>query len=105
MAEEYLVQGALLHCDKGEYDSRLEMKKSHGVYIGNKAVANKNDYVGITNISSFGSCSLGGLCIPDTYPWEECHEKTMITDAEALTTASIIQCKKGGHITVKESGQ
>lgn len=51
----YLVRGALLVCDCSTHPRRLNMPKSHGMYVDNHPIAIDTDCVE-ENISYFGVC-------------------------------------------------
>lgn len=54
----YVVRGAKIYCTCGTHVRRLDMPKSHGSYVRDKAMLNKDDCkVGIDqNIPPFGAC-------------------------------------------------
>lgn len=54
----YVVRGATIYCSCGTHMRKLDMPVSHGSYIRDKAMMNKNDCkVGIDqNIPPFGAC-------------------------------------------------
>lgn len=59
----YSVRGALLYCNAGSHCRRLNLPRSHGVYILNHAAMHAGDNVGgmegsNINITTFGICSL-----------------------------------------------
>lgn len=132
---EYLVRGAQLYCDKGSHPRRINLPKSHGVYLNENALIRKNDCKGETNISFFGICSsetppdgaeeillagyvpeganeeasdVQGLrCTPDIIGmWRNVKSDTEITGSfPAVTTASYLICNCGGIIQPLSSGQ
>jgi len=63
MPQSYIVRGANLHCDQGSHIRKLNMPKSHGVYITREAVIHELDCVpgDYHNISSFGVCNAPGI--------------------------------------------
>lgn len=123
---QYLVRGAMLVCNKGSHPRRLNLPKSHGLYVLDKPLINEND-CGEDNISYFGVCSsetppkgaetvnliaygedadkrdakkVQGLkCCPDIVgKWSDVHGQT-------VTTNSCLVCACGGLITPATSGQ
>ncbi len=59
---EYVVRGALLHCDCGSHHRRLNLPECHGIYVGtNPLMRNDDCNAGIEgpdiNITSFGICN------------------------------------------------
>jgi hypothetical protein len=57
--QAYLVRGAWLECNYGSHHRRLNLPRTHGVYIGNEAVINAMDCKGGegSNVPPFGVCS------------------------------------------------
>ena len=58
----YVVRGASIYCTCGSHKRKLDMPASHGSYVRDKAMMNKDDcIVGIDqNIPPFGACSAPG---------------------------------------------
>lgn len=53
---EYVVRGAPIMCMAGSHSRHLDMYRSHGIYVNNKAVAFEEDCIVDKNISYFGHC-------------------------------------------------
>lgn len=122
----YLVRGALLACDKGSHPRRLNMPKSHGMYVDGHPVAIEND-CGKDNIRYFGVCYSdtppqdaetvrlegyvmegsgdtaepvqGPKCCPDIL------EKWCSAYGQSVTSDSYLVCNCGGVISPITSGQ
>ena len=58
----YVVRGATIYCNCGSHKRKLDMPASHGSYIRDKAMMNKDDcVVGLDqNIPPFGACRAEG---------------------------------------------
>ncbi|MDY4097186.1 MAG: PAAR-like protein [Lachnospiraceae bacterium] len=62
---EYLVRGAPLLCLYGSHARHLDMYRSHGIYVNNKAVAFEEDCIVNKNISYFGHCNAPGCSLTE----------------------------------------
>lgn len=60
--KEYLVRGALLSCDFGSHPRRLNLLKSHGIYIKDHPMIMDSDCIVDENITYFGVCSSPCSC-------------------------------------------
>ena len=130
----YVVRGALLHCQYGSHNRRLNFPLCHGVYTLKKPIMFKKDCVVEKNIPSFGVCSspenhtggsvsyvkepsadgesggtvTGTPCVPVIVNvWDDTHDDTHIgkEGEPALTTRSFLVCKYNGLIEIVRSGQ
>lgn len=57
---EYIIRGALLRCDKGSLETRLDVPKGHGLTIYGQPAACDEDCIATVNIHPFGICSSAG---------------------------------------------
>ena len=125
--KEYLVRGAMLVCSKGSHPRRLNLPKSHGVYIKEHPMIKQEDCIVDENITFFGVCDSetppegaqvvkyagfvpegatesvpdvqGMMCTPEIIgEWNCVHGK-------AVTTDSYLICSCGGIIEPVTSGQ
>ncbi len=127
----YVVRGAKICCTCGSHVRRLDMPKSHGCYIRDKAMMNNADcVVGLTqNIAPFGACTspanqgadviiadltdlvpgkppAGKMCAPVLAgQWLGAQSKTLVDGKPALTTQCVIVCSLGGIIQFMDAGQ
>ena len=112
---EFLVNGAVLCCDKGDGFAKLN-SKDHGVYTDSTetmALADEKD----TSISgSFGNCSvlaamlnnpsqLNVACRFKPQVWRNVRTEVEINGKATLDTGSYLTCLYGGVITPVTSGQ
>ncbi len=124
--KEYLVRGALLCCREGTHPRRLNLPKSHGVYIDKNPQITYEDCTK-ENISCFGVCNSstppegaetvrfagyvpegstetaedvqGKQCMPDIIgKWQNPY-------GQAVTMDSYLTCACGGVIEPLTSGQ
>ena len=105
--EEYVVRGGEIECDKGSDYDLLNMPRSHGVFLRDRAQMNVADSKGGENIISFGTCDRGCPCDPDINTnWVNATEpKLHIDDEMALLKNAHLYCINGGRITITDSGQ
>lgn len=121
----YVVRGAMVKCDKGTHEKRINLPESHGVYSNGRPIMNENDNVVGENISDFGICRggcpssgditleketggtvTGKKCMVKILKeWINVKEDTVINGASALTTDSILICAYGGTIKFITDGQ
>ena len=60
--EEYVTREAVIHCDKGSKDVKLDAYEDHGILAENgKALMTCNDCEVNKNIYSFGTCKCGDI--------------------------------------------
>jgi len=106
MDTKYVVRGATVKCNKGRDTSRLNLPKSHGFYVNEKAVLNDHDRVENSNVMPFGKCSIADRCNLFLAPkWEEAKETTLVKGRPALLATSVLSCAVGGIITIVDDGQ
>ena len=112
---EFLVNGAVLCCDKGDGFARLK-SNDHGVYIDSTetmALANETDK---SIFGKFGNCSvlasiiknpsqLNVACRFKQRAWTNVRKEVEINGKAALDTNSCLTCSYGGFITPITSGQ
>lgn len=125
--KEYLVRGALLSCDFGSHPRRLNLLKSHGIYIKDHPMIMDSDCIVDENITYFGVCSspgctkeggqitLAGYCpkgskqaAPPATGYK-CQPKLLggwqCVKGNAVTSDSYLICACGGLISPVSSGQ
>ncbi|MBU2700778.1 hypothetical protein Ga0466249_001883 [Sporomusaceae bacterium BoRhaA] len=106
MDTRYVVRGATVRCNKGSTASRLNLPKSHGVYVNEKAVLNDHDCISGSNVMPFGTCSMIHKCSPFlALKWEQAKDTTLVKGQPALLATSTLSCAVGGVITVVDDGQ
>jgi hypothetical protein len=112
---EFLVNGAVLCCDKGSGLARLS-SKDHGVYTDSTetmALANEEDK---SIFGNFGNCSvlasmiknpsqLNVTCRFKQQSWTNVRKGVVINGKATLDTNSCLTCLYGGVITPVTSGQ
>lgn len=126
---EYLVRGALLQCECGSHPRKMNLKRSHGIYVNGKPQILQSDCT-LENIPFFGICSsetppkdaetvsfeaygnseqtvTGCQCCPDIIgKWRNCNEANgKDVDELMVTNESYLVCRCGGLIQVIKSGQ
>lgn len=57
--EEFLVRGAMLYCNCGTHERKLNVLKDHGVYTEGMPMIHELDRVNEENITFFGVCNSG----------------------------------------------
>lgn len=115
MADEYLVEGAMLICVNGGSPVFLKIPNGHGYLSGGKEKANCGDCIACDNIPYFGICMVNKethLCegyMTLKEKWENksvsLSKPEMVDGKEALTMDSVLFCQKGGIILPVTSGQ
>lgn len=106
MDTKYVVRGATVKCNRGGTTTNLNLPKSHGVYVNDKAVLNDHDCIVNSNVLPFGTCSIRRRCSPSLAPkWEQAKETTLVKGYPALLATSTLGCTVGGAITVLKDGQ
>jgi hypothetical protein len=104
---KYVVRGALVQCNQGSTPSRLNLPKSHGIYVKGKPILNDRDSAANVNVMPFGDCSVCcGPCRPALAPeWDSAKGDALVKGRPALITESVLSCSLGGVITIKNDGQ
>lgn len=124
--ERYVVRGAKMKCDYGSHKRKINLPTSHGSYVNNKPMMNKEDRVEEKNITYFGICSgscpseeivhlikeedgstITGkkCCLKILDDWIKTKDNTKVDGKPALTTKSELVCAHGGLITFDDDGQ
>ncbi|VBB09032.1 Hypothetical protein LUCI_4318 [Lucifera butyrica] len=103
----YVVRGGTVQCNRGSTPTRLNLPKSHGVYVNGKAVFNDKDQAADVNVMPFGTCGVtDGPCHPILFPvWKATKEDTLIKGRPAVISQSYLSCAVGGTITITKDGQ
>ena len=106
MDTKYVVRGAKVKCNKGGTTSNLNLPKSHGMYVNDKAVLNDHDCAAYSNVLPFGTCSIIKKCSPAlASKWENAKDTTLLQGKPALLKTSTLSCSIGGAIKILEDGQ
>lgn len=63
----YAVRGARIFCTKGSHYRRLDLPKTHGSFLRDKAAMNEDDSVHVENSTEevFGNIPTFGICLSD----------------------------------------
>jgi hypothetical protein len=110
MAEYYVVDGAVLMCNKSDKTSKLKVSGGRKTFIENKPQANIQDYLAHANVKPFGGCALRKKkpCknyIIITSTWKNGKKDVVIESDVALLRSSKLKCGVGGTISVVMTGQ
>jgi len=114
MAGLVVVEGAIVTCVAGSAPTSLLVTSQETQTIDGLPVATIADSVGLTNIPTFGTCSLltaeaDGVpcpCLPATAgTWLTGATSQSIEDLPVLTESDTILCTIGGSITITDPGQ
>lgn len=114
MAGLVVVEGAVVTCAAGSLPTTLLVTSQETETIDGLPVATIVDSVGLTNLPTFGICSLltaeaGGVscpCVPATAgTWLTGATSQSIDDIPVLTETDTILCTIGGSITITDPGQ
>lgn len=119
-----VCSGAVLSCSFGSAPSTMSVLPANMVYAGSMPAACISDYIPLTNIMSFGTCSSlvnptvasatsaaqGVLtpmpCIPATAaPWTPGNAMVSVGTMSVVTDSSKLICSYGGSISVTYAGQ
>ncbi|RLJ69336.1 polymorphic toxin-type HINT domain-containing protein [Pedobacter alluvionis] len=102
---EYIVDKAVCHCDKGAAPNFFKGLANQNVKINGCMACTKADKIPITNIPSFGVCSVtGSACMPAPVDWTDTY-RVKIKGKETLLFKSKLPCSIGGKIEFVTSGQ
>lgn len=107
MGVRYVVRGATVKCSSGSSPSKLNLPRSHGMYVNNKPILNDSDTAAGANVMPFGKCSvLDGPCSPaPAAAWGGTKNDTLVKGRPALIDTSTLTCSIGGGITIEDDGQ
>ncbi|GMA99901.1 DUF4280 domain-containing protein [Pelosinus sp. IPA-1] len=107
MDTKYVVRGAKVKCSNGGTTCNLNLPKSHGMYVNDKAVLNDHDCVPYSNVLPFGKCDkIKKACVLALAPkWEDAKDTTILKGHPALLAKSVLSCTIGGAITILNDGQ
>ena len=103
---EYIVKDALMMCDKGALPAPFTPTSNTQVKINSCLVTTKADKAPMTNIPSFGACSVknGSPCTPAPIDWMDTY-KVKVKGQETILFKSKMPCGTGGKIEFIISGQ
>jgi hypothetical protein len=103
---EYVVKDALMMCDKGALPAPFTPTSNTHVKINGCLVTTKADKAPMTNIPSFGACSVknGSPCTPAPIAWTDTY-KVKVKGQETILFKSKMPCGTGGKIEFITSGQ
>lgn len=107
MDTKYVVRGATVKCSNGSTTTNLNLPKSHGMYVNEKAVLNDHDCAPYGNVLPFGKCSkIDNKCVLAlASKWENAKDTTILKGSPALLATSVLSCTIGGAITILNDGQ
>lgn len=104
--KKYIVEESELQCSVGSLKSKITVTSQDVSFIEEKKIATQKDFVGRTNIKSFGFCSiLRGSCTPKTSKWNMCDEDYLIDETPTLLKTSKCTCSIGGEILTVNTGK
>ncbi|GAL82651.1 hypothetical protein JCM19274_235 [Algibacter lectus] len=94
---EYVVKDALMMCDKGALPGPFSPTSNTHVKINGCLVTTMADKAPMTNIPSFGACSLknGSPCTPATTNWMDTY-KVKVKGQQTILFKSKMPCSTGG---------
>lgn len=102
---EYIVRNALMVCDRGAAPAFFLPTHNAHIKIQGCLVANRLDRQPLTNIPSFGICSLTQKpCVPGCTEWQRTY-RLKVKGQETLLFRSEMPCSLGGKIGFVTSGQ
>ncbi len=103
---EYVVKDALMMCDKGALPAPFTPTSNTHVKINGCLVTTKADKAPMTNIPSFGACSVknGSPCTPAPIAWTDTY-KVKVKGQDTILFKSKMPCGTGGKIEFITSGQ
>jgi hypothetical protein len=105
-ALEYVVNSALMHCDKGVAMLPLTVTSNTTVHMQRQCVGTEMDMLPLTNIPSFGMCSITkSPCVPVPTMWQNTYQYVKVKGFKPLLFQSCMQCGAGGKIEFLTSGQ
>jgi hypothetical protein len=107
MGVRYVVRGATVKCSSGSSPSKLNLPRSHGMYVNGKPILNDSDTAAGANVMPFGKCRVTkGPCSPSPKPtWGGTKKDTLVKGCPALIDSSTLGCTIGGAITIENDGQ
>ncbi|KAA1247219.1 polymorphic toxin-type HINT domain-containing protein [Aquimarina sp. RZ0] len=103
---EYIVKDALMLCDKGAAPAPFAPTHNTHIKINNCLVTTKADKIPMTNIPTFGACTVknGNPCTPAPIDWTDTY-KVKVKGQETILYKSKLPCGTGGKIEFITSGQ
>ncbi len=103
---EYVVKDALMMCDKGALPAPFTPTSNTHIKINGCLVTTKADKAPMTNIPSFGACSVknGSPCTPAPIAWTDTY-KVKVKGQDTILFKSKMPCGTGGKIEFITSGQ
>ncbi|MDO7135916.1 polymorphic toxin-type HINT domain-containing protein [Algibacter lectus] len=103
---EYVVKDALMMCDKGAAPAPFTPTSNTHIKINGCLVTTKADKAPMTNIPTFGACSVknGSPCTPAPVDWTDTY-KVKVKGQETILFKSKMACSTGGKIEFITSGQ
>ena len=101
----YLVEGGKLQCDKGSAMAEMIVTSQQKLTIKKKLKATSEDKT--CKPPFFGSCACANNspCSPILQEWKLTSKKSRMGNKTFVMKNSLIQCSKGGMVTVKDVGQ
>jgi len=105
MSRKYVVDGACLKCTLGSTEGKLKVTSQTKMHIQGKKVATDQD---VQVMPTFGSCKASSPpppCVPDLQQWKKTSKKVSMGSNKFVMENSVIQCSRGGMITVKDHTQ
>jgi regulator of RNase E activity RraB len=107
-ALEYVVNTALMHCNKGVAMLPFSATINTTIHIQKQLVGTEMDKAPLVNIPSFGMCSITkSPCVPVPTIWQETYEFVKVKGFKPLLFQSCMLCGAGpgGKIEFLTSGQ
>lgn len=102
---EYIVDKAIVRCDKGAKFNYFRSTYNTHVKIMGCMAATRVDKIPLVNIPEFGVCAVtGGQCTPAPIEWMETY-KLKVKGEETLLYRCTIPCSVGGIVDFVTSGQ
>ena len=105
MSRKYVLDGACLQCTLGSAQGKLKVSSQSKLYTqGKKVATDKDKQVAPT----FGDCKASSPpvpCSPALQQWQKTSKKVGMGSKTFVMEDSMIQCSKGGIITIKDHTQ
>ena len=105
MSRKYVPDGACLQCTLGSGEGKLKVTSQSKLYVQGKKITTDEDK---QVVPTFGDCKASSPpppCVPDLQEWQKTSRKVGMGSKRFVMEDSMIQCSKGGIITVKDHTQ
>ncbi|NLM98155.1 MAG: DUF4280 domain-containing protein [Halanaerobiaceae bacterium] len=107
-SRSFVIDGALLQCNKGTALNTLKVIGLNRIYIKGKPLATIDDCIAMVNIPSFATCKrrYSPPCTPiPTGKWKNGKKEVLINGKASLMDNCTVKCAHGGIIKFSDPGQ